>query len=441
MAEVTLQDRWRAQARLLRPDAEIAAELYIEPARGAGEYVASMLLADVGTPQRVLLIGPRGGGKTTELLATGRRLVSTGESPVFVCPVWLSRLGVNPATVSAADLLYLSAMALLSRHPDRESKEVARLGKAVHGAYAPGQKRPDEWRRAVDALDAVAAFAAALTAANPAALSPATTAWLARGISAGLGALGRVALFRAEGLVDAESPEGRNLLEAAAAVQDEVVKALGRKPVVLVDGLERLNGSAGARFAAIFHHTRLLAESPWAAVYSAPPCTVSSAEVAETLGYLTRGVWGFAGQLDVLARALRRRFDAAAPLGFGVADPELCAMSERSGGLPRHAVEIAQYAAERAFRDGRAHIDPADAEAASARRARELSTGLDSEHITLLRAVQRLPSRLPAGEKFAELFARGAVLVEPPDELDWQLRYRVHPLLLKSDWFESPPDG
>lgn len=423
---VPFPERWRELKRLLDADQPATAEQYVRPPRGCAEDVWQEIASDPGASPKVLLIGPRGGGKSSELREIGRQLQATHR----VVGVDLDRSGVGAASVTAIDLLYLSGVALLRGVRAVDAERSDSLFAELAAAYAGGEREADSLGSLAEALDGLSVFAAGASAA-------ADAVGLATGAAPGLGSLmGAVSrgirLFADRPGVTAEtSPAGHRMLLAVDAVARAARTVDGGRPLcVLVDGLEKMNGQSGDRFREIFEETRLLSDAPWASVYAAPPSTLTETHAAESVGWRTAVVWGFGqdGQADLRAM-LARRFQAAdMPVPAHCAAGLLDRIADHSGGLPREVMRLAHRAAELARRAKGETVQPVHVEEALEHRGQELAQGLHEGHWKVLHRVAAL-GLLPRADLSASLFADGRVIACAPARGERAPTFRVHPLL------------
>jgi hypothetical protein len=399
-------------------------KLYVKPGHGCRDEVVRDFLADPAACPKFLLVGARGGGKSTELRAIS--LALKGKATLF--EIDLDRSGVTASTVSAYDLLYISALALLRR---LSAEEAEPLYQELSLRYAGGDKEAQKGLGDLStALGGVATFAGAATAL-------ATTAGLVTGAAPMLGAAatavsqGLRLLGKPSGVVAESSPQGRSLQEITERIARVVRTKEENLPIcVLIDGLEKMNGEAGERFRQVFEQTRLLADTRWAAVVAAPPSTLTETSSVDGRGYYTKPVWGFGpDDSDLLRELLARRFqDAGIDLEREVVAEGLRQMADRSGGLPRHAIMIAREAVIRAMAENAPMLTQRHIDEGVRSVAHSLGRGLTAEHIQILQSVART-GRLPKSERAATLFADGRILAYPPLPTSAITRFAVHPLL------------
>jgi hypothetical protein len=84
-------------------------DAYVAPTESASREVARLLALDIDSNPKVLLIGPRGGGKSSELQAIRREL----RSRFWVLGFDVDASGLSAANVSAFDILYLTSLCFL----------------------------------------------------------------------------------------------------------------------------------------------------------------------------------------------------------------------------------------------------------------------------------------------------------------------------------------
>jgi len=260
---VPFPDRWRDLKRILDGDRPADATLYIQPPRSLATDIAEEIRSDPAACSKYLLIGPRGGGKSTELREIGRQLSEDLE----LVELDLDRSGISAASVTAADLLYLCGVGLLRKVPHAKANPLfTRLKKAYTGSDGADAKLGS-------LADAPAGLAGFSSAAGTAAVAAGGTAGGGPMVGAALGAasIGVRLMAGRPGVVPETSPTGRALEQAVEEITEAARSATDRRGIcVLVDGLEKMNGEAGERFRQVFQQTRLLADARWCAVYAAP---------------------------------------------------------------------------------------------------------------------------------------------------------------------------
>lgn len=385
--------------------------------------------------RKFLLIGATGGGKSSELREIDRRL----RGKAILVTIDLDASGINAASVSAFDLLYISALQLLRMVPQEQAEPLFhKLRERYAGDEAPALgDLKTSWAGLSQFAEAAGGVAGAMGTA--AAAGGVDLGDAAAGAEAALsfgGALisqlgaGLRLRSKPAGVVAETSPMGRSLQEVCI----EIARAC-RKPnqlplCVLMDGLEKMNGEAGERFRQVFEQTRLLSDTQWTAVIASPPCTLTETNSAAGRGYMTRPVWGFGpDDFNRLKTLLERRFfDARVDPEREVEDGQLDRIAQQSGGLPRLAVQIAYESVKAALLAKSPTLSAVHADAGIQTIAQQLGLGLNAEHLRILSAV-RSRGRLPESEKGATLFADGRILAYPPMPPSQLPRFVVHPLL------------
>jgi len=414
--------RWRKLVQELEPNLPADRTLYVKPLRSPADRIVSDLLAVPGSHPKVLLVGARGGGKSSELRAISRLL----ESQVRTVEIDLDRSGVSASSVSAFDLLYVCALGLLRLLPDEEAETLFdELARVYAGGQEEQKQRLGTLRTALSGLADFAGMAAKTGLAAGSLEAGAASS------AVGAAAIGLRLLVGDGGVVAESSPSGRLMQDICAKIARSVREAVRRPICVVVDGLEKINGEAGERFRQVFEQTRLLADTPWSAVIAAPPCTLTQTNCVDGLGFTTVPVWGFdPDEPSNLRDLLARRFDDAdLDPSRCVAPGELERIATESGGLPRHAVQITRRAvlnllSEKASTVTRNHVDAGIQELGEA-----LGRGLNTDYLTVLKRVART-GMLPGGDGgAATLFADGRILARSPVEGSRIVHFVVHPLL------------
>jgi type II secretory pathway predicted ATPase ExeA len=420
--------RWRALLQQLDSSAPLRdMRLYIKPRLSSTDQVVRTLRANPAACKKCLLIGARGGGKSTELRAIREVL---RKDNFLLAEVDLDESRIHAASVSAFDLLYISSLALLKLVPDEQERRqhFEELADRYAGGNTDLKRGLGDWHAALEGVSGFATVAA--------------TAAAATGLAAGaVPAVGAIAAMAGKGLrllpnkqvVQEDSHEGRSLQEAAARVASTVRRHHGGRPLcVLVDGLEKMNGEAAERFKEVFVETGLLANTAWAAVMAAPPCTLAEANGVHTHGIKTFPVYGFGpDNLDQLEKILELRFKEAGLDPHHDIIPEgIKKVVRRSGGLPRHALAMMETAAELAFDDQSPILSEKQIDWGIRELGRELGQGLTREHWLALVNVWKVG--MLSGNKATTLFANNMILVYPPEtEESTRSRFVVHPLLVK----------
>lgn len=148
-------DRWRYLLKHLQWDRPpLLADmdrLYVRPPRSSADQIVRKLKANPTGMQKFLLVGARGGGKSTELREVARRL----GGHTAIASIDLDASGVSALAVSAFDLLYLSGLALLRLLPEEQREK---LYKTLIAAYG-GNKKESLARSAREALAGLMPFA------------------------------------------------------------------------------------------------------------------------------------------------------------------------------------------------------------------------------------------------------------------------------------------
>lgn len=431
-----IRTRWIRVLQNLRPLEPSPEALYVEPRHGCAASIVTDFLIDPTACRKFLLVGPTGGGKSSDLRAVARKL----RDKATLVMIDLDASGISAASVSAFDLLYMSAVQILRFVPRKDDAE--KLFAELKAAYARGEEDAlgsleTSWEGLAQFADVSSKVAAGMGAVSTAAGVPIDVA--AAGATAALGTgsamltqigTGLRLRSRLAGVVAETSPEGRALQDICGKIA-RVCRSDGKPPIcVLIDGLEKMNGEAGERFRQVFEQTRLLADTRWTSVIAAPPCTLTETNSATGRGYTVRPVWGFGpDDLGGLKTLLERRlFDVGADPERDVEAEQLDRIAQKSGGLPRIAIQIAYESIKLALLQDSAQLTAAHVDVGANQIAQLLGLGLNSDHLRLLVAV-KLTGEIPGDEKAATLFADGRILAYPPLPPNPLPRFVVHPLL------------
>lgn len=426
-------DGWRALLQQLRSKQPASQDQYVPPVRGCVEEVVTLLTADPASREKVLLVGARGGGKSSELRAVARALETRGGA--LLATVDLDASGVHAPNVTAFDLLYLSALGVLQGMATEQARPLLdRLNSAYAGEQAP------ELQNNLGKLSGFALAGAGLAAAGgayaklqgididaPAALAGGALSTLGSALGTGGGLVLR---DRSPAVVGETSTMGRALIEACIEIARARRRASADPLYLLVDGLEKMNGEANERFRQIFEQTRLVADAPWATIIAAPPCTLTETNAVMAVGYCPVTVWGFGpDDRNGLLRLVKQRFRGAGVDPAEAAAPGVIEhIVDSSGSLPRHTVDIVWNAVLEALRRGAGQLTMEDAERALQKYGEMLATGLTREDLAILADVHRT-GLLPGRPRAAVLFADNRILSYPPAPGTRLPIWAVHPLL------------
>lgn len=412
-------DLLRGLARLLDEDRPPPPELYVPSPTAVVTKIVREITIDPTAFKKHLIFGARGGGKSTQLQAVRRQL---GD---FTClELDLDAMGIAVGGITAFDLLYVIGVAGVKQLGSESDRE--RLFGALDRAYR-GADDSSTPVRVRDAIDGIAGFSEAIAGA---ALAVGVASGAVVAVAAGVAAVGAGLRLRSKssGVVQQSSEQGQALQQAFRAIVRTLRET--RPPiVVLIDGLEKVNGQAAQWFRDTFENTRLLIDAEATLVVASPPCSFSHTNAANQYGYVTHVLYGH-GTTDVapLTALLARRLAASdVTLGRDVLDGACTRFARDSGGHPRYAVSLLKRAVQQAINDDRGQVTPADLDAAVRELRQFLTLGLTEPHYRVLNRVDRI-AELPDNEIGAELFANGRILADPPDETGAPT-FRVHPLI------------
>jgi hypothetical protein len=413
-------ERLQRLESLLEENRAASAELYVDAPSSIVDEVVRDIRRSPNANKKHLLFGARGGGKSTQLGEIYRRM-----EDYLRLDLDLDRMGIELVHITAFDLLYVVGLAALKQLSLDKKKRNEELFKALNRAYSGNDPKSGEFEQAVSGLagfgEVVAKVATTFAKGDT----------RARVVGAGFGVIsaGLRLLLRPDraALVSANSQEGRGLQVAVQSVFS-ALRETNERIVVLIDGLERVNGQAAQWFRDTFENTSLLVDAEVTMVLASPPCPFSQTNAASHFGYVIHVLYGYGTKdTDPLTRMLQRRVDHCGLLGdqFG----EACRrFAIDSGGHPRWAVMLLKRAVQEAIDDGRGHLVSADLDKA-VRRVLEtaLAIGLTENEYKVMLRVARV-GQLPDADVAARLFSDGRILADPPDSTGAPV-FRVHPLL------------
>jgi hypothetical protein len=409
---------------LLEENQPASADLYVDAPSSVVTAVVRDIQRAPNASKKHLLFGARGGGKSTQLGEIYRRL-----DGFLRLDLDLDRMGIEPARVTAFDLLYMVGLSALKALLQSEKKLTEELYEKLCKAYGV----PSKSGGGQTLQQAVAGLAGFGEAVGKVATAVGLIAAPVLAVGAGLTAVsaGMRLLLRSNpaGLVSANSQEGRGL---QVAVQDIFValRKEAQRVVVLIDGLEKVNGQAAQWFRDTFENTSLLSDAEVTMVLASPPCPFSHTNAASHYGYVIHVLYGYGtADLGPLTQLLRRRVERC---GLSPDDEGFAAACRRfardSGGHPRWAVMLLKRAVQSASYAGRETLVQSDLDTA-VRQVLETSLAIgltENEYRVMLRVAK--VGQLPDADVAARLFSDGRVLADPPDETGTP-QFQVHPLL------------
>lgn len=396
--------------------------LYVAPSRAIVDRVVAEIMSDPTGMKKHLLFGARGAGKSTQLAEIARHLAGK----LTILDIDLDRSGISVSGITALDLLYVIGIAALKAAPldKREG-----LFDALAAAYA-GPKDKSKLGALADALRGLAGFAgAAKAAAAAAALPTGPVGMLAATLGVGAASTGLILRKESPGLIQAASPQGRAMQEAVRNIFNSIRDSGQRPLVVMVDGLEKVNGGASQWFRDTFENTRLIIDLEAVLVVACPPSSFVSTNSAHQYGYVPQVVWGFSqSDLPSLEQALWKRVQfARADANTPVLRAACARFSDDSGGHPRHAISLLKRAVKRAILANRADLTGGDCDEAVQELREWLAQGLITPSYQVLDRVDKRHI-LPDDDIAAQLFADARILAYSPNETGL-IRFEVHPLL------------
>lgn len=437
-----LRDTWKELLNRFDPDLPPRREWRAQREDSPAQAIVASLDRGLGRPERVLLSGTIGIGKSTELLRIAEARALKGDEFVIVLDLvrhFRKVVGDLEAlqNVDSWEVCFLVGAALIRAARenlgyDFPPPQLTELGQAWT-ALARASQPPETPPPTIDLLAVVRTLS--LMASGAAAPAGA-------GIAGGLHALSEIAAagkwylpFGRRGTKPLEDQD-----ELMRTLVDKVNQLLAtfqpynRRVLFVIDGLDRIVD--GDRAKALFLHSQMIARLDCCLVVCAPFALRSDMAAAEVRGFRLRTLHNAPvldpkqpashGQgVEFLRQVYHCRVRDLAAESL-VSSDELGRLAYYSGGRLRDFVRSIGMLAERGFDDNAAtatstHVDEVIREA---RLLKE--TGLNRGHIDLLAAVARDPEhRLPHGPLARELLTWGRLLPYP-NESEW---YYPHPLL------------
>jgi len=439
--------QWRVLYDRFDPEAPAPPEFRAVRPHSPVEAVARRLDKKL-TEDRVLLVGTRGNGKTTELL----RLAEDRSSREFVVFLDLVRhfdevVADLPALekVHAWEVCFLAGVAVwraaeetLGHHwPPELAKRLAEVWQRARNASR--DDGPDE--PTLSKLDISRLAQTMIVAASPAAGA------MAVGLKLLNSALDGVKWSLPIGSGARVLPDQHGAMQALLACVNQVIAevqtAYHRRVLLVIDGLDRVADPQHVR--ALFIDSQLLARFDCPTVLCAP--NLRHDMHAATLPRFRCEILVNEPVLDHANPSLkgpgiaffRAVFDQRSRDLGPAPDPALIArLAYFSGGQARMFVKLVRSAAESALLDDAPVLTAAHVDAALDEQRRLLEMGLHRGHIEILRQVADDPEhRLPDNDRVWDLLAK-LRLLPYPNNSEW---YYPHPLLMGSLVRPSPPPG
>lgn len=381
---------------------------------------------------KLLLFGGRGTGKSTELArighAFGRDYLITGLD--------LSDTGVvTREQPSAEELLLFAGLA------------IAETAHHVVGFDTkPFVKEINKVARTLMDDTAAARFDAAKLISNLALFG---TTIIDGGAGVVIDLLGRAAgaarfeldlggVIRPSG----DAKPGRDLLGIVNRLIQRVTDEAGRRPLLLIDELDKAKAQADDCIRLLTDHG-LLADLKCPAALAGPSVLADQTEVfaeheLECIQSYHVRCWqtyepsrldpeGITKLTDVVTQRVRATLDSSATLE-DLVNPAACALlAQMSGGVLRELMALTQVAARQAIINGHESVELSDAKAAVARRRRARELMLTKRDFKLL-AEAKKTQELPDDPRVGQLLARSNLLVYS-NERSWcyphSLLYRL----------------
>lgn len=402
-----------------------------------GVVIEEQLLHSGRTTPKILLFGSRGSGKSTELSRLERRW--NHQHLVVGLPVDLNQ--VRREDLQLEELLLLIAMALVRAANDTWGLQLEAQTKAIDRAVQPLLPRE------VAAKLKVSNLLAGLVLFGTNLVDPTGTAGSAvkdlldttqNAVPLDVDVGGWVRRTKTRG-------PGDELVGIIGMMVDRIV-AHGRRPLLLLDGLDKIEGNHVDTVSTLLSGHGLLASLPFPIVLTVPVHLAQEyrARPLRNLGYTESYLYDVcidhphepgrpldAGR-EKLRQVLDRRLDAATKEDDETLDVQTIlepAAKERliaaGGGSIRDTIQLLQTAALRAGFSRAAGIGPTHARDAVLRLRRTFEIGLTENRRAMLRSVAKTAA-LPDDEACFTLLDRGLIRVYAHDG---RLVYRPHSVL------------
>ncbi len=413
----------------------------------AEQFVPKLL-----TPLRArtfLVAGGIGSGKSTELLAIAERLAVERIPVVFDLWRHMDRSVKDAAGINHLqpwELIGLVGLAVLRAGTERFGHDWADADTALATALRE-VGGGDVGASTLDIAKLATGLAVAVGgAAGTVAGGPAAGVVAAGAASAGLQALKAVggAWSWKVGL-QGRQPRGgqdegvRGVLQATCALIDSLQAGLGRRVVVIVDGLDRVHSEEG--FKDLLVDSELLRDLPCDVVVSAHLALVQRyranmrfdkrSDLANEPVADSTDPWEHGAGVAFFRKLVDLRLAALAKAGIRVPanvfpDDVVGRLAWCSGGSLRDFVGLAQGIAEECIL-GAPRVERPLVESVIDAARRQKSSGLDDDQIRVLQGIAHDPNhRLPGGEVALKLLEQQLILLYPNEDV-W---YLPHPLLM-----------
>lgn len=438
MLDFDALDRWRPVYRALDPFRVLSPEelgsLYAERPRPVWQdIVRSIAMASNPAIKKIVLAGPRGSGKTTELTR-----VATALAPRYAV-VRLDVAGAHPDGAGTLPLVALVGVAVAAavqswRGPNESEEATAGRLQPLWRALEPLGVAATTFHKAL-----VGASLLARIAPDP------TSQAVAIAIDAAAGTTGEVLgayrdLEALAGLDSAghEEPKARALVIETNALLAELSRLAGKPPVIVLDGLDK-KATLDQLFLALAD-VKLLVDLGAAVVFSGPihlrhdprfsgqlPGSFQPQPLHNVPVLVHEGAGVIANEPGVAALVdVYHRRAAGAGLPADLFDVgHLRELARHSSGVVRDFLVLLTHAVDKVVEDGRQRVTDDDVVHAIRERKQSLQLHLDLGRIELLRQVLAT-ERLPPGEQASDLLYNNYIACYPNDDL-W---YRPHETLV-----------
>ncbi|MGB1013304.1 MAG: hypothetical protein ACPG4T_04145 [Nannocystaceae bacterium] len=442
------QSQWRNIYKVFDPAARVEFKdtqaLYVKRPGAVADEIANLDL-DLEPMGKWVVCGAMGSGKSSELVHLAYLL----QRDHNVIGLDLPRSVARVDRLQPAEVLYLLGLAAVRAANDANHPVPKKTQQLLHDAFKPlAASVEDATRATAEIAKGVALFAAAgASVAVDGGATATVTAGAAAGSAKGLSNIVRGAWKRSTGLggTTRVAKEGDPDLEQLAIAVDEVLEHIhwnGRKPVILVDGLDKIQTLPEIR--QLFSDSQLLARPQVPIIYTGPISLMLATEwqtaganfqrkrltnlvvTKPRLDHVSISPAFIADGREALRRVVATRLEASLDLSISsVFEGEsLDCLIEHSGGLVRQLIQLVQYSVREALSQQASMIDNDCVQAAITALKKEFEITLNTKRVTELVHVANHGE--PSGaEGSVDLLLRGYVLPYANGKV-W---YEPHPLL------------
>ncbi|MBI2894562.1 MAG: hypothetical protein HYY06_13500 [Deltaproteobacteria bacterium] len=413
--------------------------------RSPADEISRRLERDIGDG-RFLLVGTVGAGKSTEL----SRIAESRAAGSFVVQLDLVQhfdkiVGDLDSLrhVQSWEVVFLAALAVSRAAKERfdfDFIDGALADLAVAWKRAADKSAvPDSERTEVDLVRLMKAMVILASAAAGGAPAAGAASYVLAPLDA-VEAKWKLPIGRSSRALDDQTDEAQTLLHAANVIIGNVQHRLGRRVLLVLDGLDRVEDREAA--AALFVNSAILGRLSCHAVVCAPFVLRHDPTLALVRGFEVKVLVSepvldkdrprdLRGPgIDFMVELFQRR---TADLGVEIDPGILSELAHRSGGRLRDFVKLVREVAGQVLLSGSPGVTRGHADAAMREQRLLLETGLTRQHIDVLREVMNDPARRPPAGQLGYELLRTSRLLPYLDGSEW---FYPHALLLSGQLLE-----